>query len=154
MHALQYSSGCLHPLCLMQSPDRADVAGLCAGQRLHSPRFSTPLLKALLRQAFVYGLHHSSKYWDAPDAYRPERWLAPAPSENGRQPALTGLGLIATLAGVDFRSFTYVCVPLAPCSVSTSPVLYMHLLSGKVTSSHTQGRWAVKHPQAPMAKQA
>ena len=25
-------------------------------------------------------MHHSHKYWDAPDAFRPERWLAPAPA--------------------------------------------------------------------------
>ena len=31
-------------------------------------------------QVFIYGMHHSHKYWDAPDAFRPERWLAPAPA--------------------------------------------------------------------------
>ena len=111
MHALQCSSGCLHALRLMQSLDRADVAGHCAGQKLHSPCFSaprlkaTPLLKALLLQAFVYGLHHSSKYWDAPDEYRPERWLAPAPSENGRQPALAGFESIPALKGASTQDY-------------------------------------------------
>lgn len=31
-------------------------------------------------QVFIYGLHHSSKYWDAPEEFRPERWLSPAPA--------------------------------------------------------------------------
>ncbi|KAK9833551.1 hypothetical protein WJX81_005391 [Elliptochloris bilobata] len=34
--------------------------------------------------AFVYGLQHSSKYWDAPEAFRPERWLTPAPASKAR----------------------------------------------------------------------
>jgi len=33
----------------------------------------------------TYGLHHSRKYWDAPEAFRPERWLASAPA-NGHGP--------------------------------------------------------------------
>ena len=45
--------------------------------------------KELTWQAFVYGLHHSSKYWDAPEAYRPERWLAPVPAVT-EQPAPAG----------------------------------------------------------------
>lgn len=31
-------------------------------------------------QVFIYGMHHSHKYWDEPDAFRPERWLAPTPA--------------------------------------------------------------------------
>ena len=34
-------------------------------------------------QVFIYGLHHSSKYWDAPEEFRPERWLSPAPAAGG-----------------------------------------------------------------------
>ena len=72
---------------------------------MHMPCFSRCLLKALLWQAFVYGLHHSSKYWDAPDAYRPERWLAPAASGNGRQPALAGSELIAALKETSTQAY-------------------------------------------------
>jgi len=38
----------------------------------------------------TYGLHHSRKYWDAPEAFRPERWLASAPASGpGPQPDAT-----------------------------------------------------------------
>ena len=30
-------------------------------------------------QVFIYGMHHSHKYWDQPEAFRPERWLEPMP---------------------------------------------------------------------------
>lgn len=34
-------------------------------------------------QVLIYGLHHSSKYWDEPEAFRPERWLVPEPAAKG-----------------------------------------------------------------------
>ena len=27
---------------------------------------------------FAYGVHHSPKYWDAPEEFRPERWMGDA----------------------------------------------------------------------------
>ena len=40
-------------------------------------------------QVFIYGLHHSRKYWDAPEEFRPERWLVPEPTA-GEKPSFPG----------------------------------------------------------------
>ena len=41
--------------------------------------------RCFMLQVSIYGLHHSSKYWDAPDAFLPERWLEPAHASSEKQ---------------------------------------------------------------------
>ncbi len=58
----------------------------------------------------TYGLHHSTKLWDEPEAFRPERWLSAAPegadntnpSKPGSAPSPTPAGG-AKGAGTDAR---------------------------------------------------
>ncbi|KAK9826204.1 hypothetical protein WJX81_007511 [Elliptochloris bilobata] len=61
-------------------------------------------------EVFIYGLHHSSKYWDAPEEFRPERWLSPEPA-GGKKPAADGkegtaepVHVSASVSGAEARS--------------------------------------------------
>src|SRR5258705_1383733 len=33
---------------------------------------------------FAYGVHHSAKYWDEPEAFRPERWMGDAAKKRAK----------------------------------------------------------------------